>query len=143
MIPSSQTIQKVRTEIERQAASVTSDYRWLAACAFERPRHGESRAGSDVPDISGVIVATAPVRRSIERAARAVFAALGELERAQAELNDAAATIDRGIPPGPQVADARYLPRTASRLEIARAKAARDRRRRRAEGSGDHSEVVG
>ena len=77
----------------------------------------------------------------MESAAKSVYRALADLERAQAALNDAGALIDRGA--GPVVSEERALPHPADRGEVRRAEKARDRRVGRAKRSGDWSEVSG
>lgn len=143
MIPSHAVIDKVLMDVKRRATHVGLDYRWLHGTAYERPKRGGSdRRSSDVSDVASVVAGTVPVRRHIEEAAKAIFRALRELERAQAELNDAATLLDRGMTVEPN-RDERTLDHPADRGDLARARKAQERRNARAEQSGDYSEVVG
>ena len=84
---------------------------------------------------------TAAVRSRVESAAKSVYRALADLERAQAALNDAGVLIDRGA--GPVAREEHTIPHPANRGDLERAKKAQARRQGRATKSGDWDEVSG
>lgn len=87
------------------------------------------------------VVATERYRVKLRHAVREVAEARNRLLGALADLRDAAAMLEpRAMAPDPL---ARAIPHPADRGDLARAKAAQERRLARAQRSGDWSEVVG
>lgn len=92
------------------------------------------------PDqVGSLVVATDGVRTKLRHAAREVADAHNRLRGAWADLNDAARMLD----PRPGAVPVASLPDPVLRRELAEARKAQERRRRRAEETGDYSEVTG
>lgn len=100
---------------------------------------GEGSVPTSEDSVGDTVLATERYRRLVRHAAREAVDGANRFGGAAADLNDALKLLDPQ--PGPEVADIRQIPRTASRLDRARAQVAQMRRQGRAERSGDWSEI--
>lgn len=91
--------------------------------------------------VGAQVVATEQFRRFIRHAAREIVDGRNRLLTAVADLNDALGLLEP--PPGPAVADVRFIPHPADAGDVQRAREAQERRRRRAEASRTWREVSG
>lgn len=142
-IPTAAQLEAYLASIKDCIPKVRDGFRWAAPDSYRRPKHaaGERVRVHNPADLADLVAGTDRYRSLVESAARGVVAADTALQRAVASLNDALAMLEP--PPGPEVADVRYLPHPAQRAEVARAREAQSRRLRRAARSGDFSEVTG
>ena len=140
-LPSPDQLQAFLDDIAHQARQLGPEFRWLHPNAHRRPKRGSGeRRGGDGYDVADEVAVTAGYRGRLEWAARNVVDARNRLLTAQAALNDAVAMIE----PAPSVEQLESsLPHPADRGDYARAKAAQERRKARAERTGDWAEVTG
>lgn len=140
-IPKPDILNAYLDDIAHAAKTVRGHYRTAEPNAFSRPKHGSTELvqGGSKPDLADTLSATDKYRRLLRHAAREVVDARNRLQGAVSDLNDALLLLDPK--PGPEVADVRFLEHPEDAGGVRRAKQAQERRMKRAESSGDYSEV--
>ena len=142
-IPSPEQLDRLLGDIEDDCRKLRDLWRWAHPDAFRRPKHGSRDvvSGGSTSDVADSVVATESFRTKIRHASREMVDARTRIHGAVADLNDALGLLDP--PPGPEVADVRFLPHPADKGDVRRAQQAQSRRNARAAASGDYSEVTG
>ncbi|HEV8065629.1 MAG TPA: hypothetical protein VGP46_12380, partial [Acidimicrobiales bacterium] len=131
-------------DIEHSVTLIREAYRWAYPNAYERPSrgHSERTSGGGTSDpVAGQAAASEKFRRKLRHALREVNEARNRLLGGQADLNDALNLLDAD--PLPLDTHERDLVHPANRGDLARAKAAQQRRLARAQSTGDYSEITG
>lgn len=143
-IPPPEQLEGFLGDIEEAVGQLRVVWRWAYPNAYRRPTHGSADvvSGGEAPDVADVVAATERFRVHLRSAGRHVRNCRNEILGALNEVRDAMPLLDtREVTP--EVADVRFIPHPADRGDLARAKAAQGRRKKRAEASGDWGEVTG